>query len=382
MRSGPPPGTGSYLTNPLGLRRKIQTHNPARRDRRREPAEQLGCCHWRAPVGVLILRVSPTAPEPAPIARAAAVLRAGGLVALPTETVYGLGAHALDEAAVRRIFEAKGRPAYNPLIVHVADAGEARRLTRQWSESAARLADRFWPGPLTLVLRKAEVVPDLVTAGLDSVALRVPAHPVAQAVLREAGLPVAAPSANRFTELSPTTAEHVARGLGDRVDLILDAGAAPVGIESTVLDLTGERPLLLRPGSIDAAEIEAVVGPLGSAAAPPAGETPRPAPGMLDRHYAPRARLRLFEADDELERLSAAEAAAGGTTGALLLRPRRSAAVAHAVAMPNDASAYAALLYATLHRLDAAGCTLVLVERPPSGAAWAGIADRLRRAAS
>src|SRR5919202_2722131 len=210
------------------------------------------------------LPVDPEHPEPEPIARAAAVLKQGGLVAFPTETVYGLGANALDAAAVARIFAAKGRPAYNPLITHVADVAGARRLARHWPESAERLAAAFWPGPLTVVVPKRPEVPDAVTAGLDSVAVRVPAHPVALALLREAALPVAAPSANRSTQLSPTTARHVEQALGDRVDLILDGGPTRVGIESTVVDLTGDVPVLLRPGLLAARDLEPVVGALGA----------------------------------------------------------------------------------------------------------------------
>lgn len=366
------------------LTSKIQTRRPAARprggERRRRVGKHLGRGRSGGPAPVLILRVSRARPEPEVLARAAAVLRGGGLVALPTETVYGLGAHALDEAAVGRIFAAKGRPAYNPLIVHVADTAAARGLALRWDNPAERLAARFWPGPLTLVVPKRATVPDLVTAGLASVALRVPAHPVAHALLRAAGLPVAAPSANRFTRLSPTTAQHVADGLGDRVDLILDAGPTPVGIESTVLDLTGARPALLRPGSITREQIEAVVGPVDAAGDEPRGEAPRPAPGMLDRHYAPRAVLRLFT-DPEQARAAAHEAAAAGVRVGALVRERLGVE-AEEIVMPGDPAGYAAALYAALHRLDALGCGLALVEAPPAGPGWAGVADRLRRAAT
>src|SRR5256714_6423360 len=227
------------------------------------------------------------------IASAASVLRGGGLVAFPTETVYGLGANALDVNAVARIFAAKGRPAYNPLIVHIPDVVSARELVRDWSTQAERLAAKFWPGPLTLVMRKREIVPDVVTAGVDSVALRVPSHPVALALLCAVRLPLAAPSANRSTELSPTTAQHVARSLGGRIDLILDGGPTDVGIESTVVDLRGDRPVILRPGLIGARELEPLVRELGTPNETH-GDAPRPSPGMLDRHYAPRAPLVLF----------------------------------------------------------------------------------------
>lgn len=323
-----------------------------------------------------ILPVDPARPAPEPVARAAEVIRRGGLVAFPTETVYGLGADALDAAAVDRIFEAKGRPGYNPLIVHVADAAAARALVREWPEAATRLAERFWPGPLTLVLPKRPQVPDRVTAGLDSVALRVPAHPVALALLRAAGRPIAAPSANRFTELSPTTAAHVAKGLGGRVDLILDGGPTSVGIESTVVDLTGPRPALLRPGIIAPDALAAVVGPIDTPDIDRAGEAPRRGPGMVDRHYSPRAEVRLVDLGEG--RFPALPRDA--VTGALLLRAP-DPGVDHPVVLPTDPEGYARELYAALHRLDDLGCTVVYVERPPEGPAWAGVRDRLERAA-
>lgn len=325
-----------------------------------------------------ILKVDPGAPDAAALAAAVAVLRRGGLVAFPTETVYGLGANALDEAAVRGIFAAKGRPSYNPLIAHAASTADARALVTRWPRAAQRLADAFWPGPLTLVLPKHPHVPDRVSAGLPTVAIRVPAHPVALALLRAASLPIAAPSANRFTELSPTTAAHVARGLGDRVDLILDGGPTSVGIESTVVDLTGDVPVILRPGFLSRDALVEVVGPVGTLAEH-TGDTPRPSPGMTDRHYSPRAELRVYgiEQRDAMER---AARAAAGPVGALLLDDRDFPAT-RIVRMPADPHGYARRLYATLHELDEHGCTLVLVDRVPEGHAWAGIRDRLRRAA-
>jgi L-threonylcarbamoyladenylate synthase len=331
---------------------------------------------------VRLLAVDPARPDPAALREAARILRSGGLVAFPTETVYGLGAHALDPDAVLRIFAAKGRPTYNPLIAHVADAALARRLASSWPEEAVRLARAFWPGPLTLVVPKRPEVPDVTTAGLPTVALRVPAHPVAAALLEAAGLPVAAPSANRFTELSPTTAAHVAKGLGERVDLILDGGPTRLGIESTVLDLSGPEPLLLRPGSIPLERLAEAAGRPVAVARPIQGSQARPSPGMLERHYAPRARLLLFPRA-ERDRLAevAGRAVAGGLrVGALLLAPLERE-VPHVVAMPDDPEAYARLLYAALHDLDALGCDLVLVDAPPPSAAWAGVRDRLTRAA-
>jgi L-threonylcarbamoyladenylate synthase len=209
-----------------------------------------------------ILRVDPYTPAADAIAHAAHVLQEGGLVAFPTETVYGLGANALDPAAVAKIFAAKGRPATNPIIVHIATIDEASALAGAWPDVAQQLADRFWPGPLTLVLPKQAHVPDLVTAGGATVALRMPAHPVALALLRACGFPLAAPSANRSSELSPTLPEHVLRGLADRIDLLLDAGPTSGGLESTVLDLTTQPPRLLRPGLVTIAELEALLGPI------------------------------------------------------------------------------------------------------------------------
>ena len=319
-------------------------------------------------------------PEPELIAAAAAELRAGRLVAFPTETVYGLGANALDASAVARIFEAKGRPSYNPLIVHVADEASARDLVREWPERASKLAHAFWPGPLTLVLRKRDVVPDVVTAGSGSVAIRVPAHPVALALLGAARIPLAAPSANRSTELSPTTAQHVARSLGDRVDLIVDGGPTDVGIESTVLDLRGAAASILRPGIIGPRELEPIVGPLAAPHATKADE-PRPAPGMLDRHYAPRARLLLFDSAGAKDALAeqARLIGRGLRVGMIVIRARVEGT--YVARLPNDATRYAQRLYATLHELDEAGVGVIFVERVPNGTEWDGVRDRLERAA-
>lgn len=306
------------------------------------------------------------------IRRAADILRAGGLVAFPTETVYGLGAHARDAAAVGRIFAVKGRPASNPLIVHVADAGLATTVAAALPEPAERLARRFWPGPLTLVLPRRPDLPDAVTAGGPTVAVRVPAHPVAVRLLREAGLPVAAPSANRSTELSPTTAGHVLKSLGDRVDLILDGGPCPGGIESTVVDVTTSPPRLLRPGLVGRAELEAVVGAI---ALGPGAEAIARAPGQMDRHYAPRTPLTLGGAD------VARHLAAHGRRIAWLTRPGGAdvpTATRHE--LPADEAGYAAGLYAALHDLDSAGFDAIVVDPPPPD--WHAIRDRLRRAAT
>lgn len=301
--------------------------------------------------------------------RAARVLRNGGLVAFPTETVYGLGANALNAEAVARIFAAKGRPQESPLIVHTGSAEMARTLVKHWPRHATELAERYWPGPLTLVLPKHPNIPALVTAGLDTVGLRVPAHPIALALIREAGLPIAAPSANRFQQLSPTTAEHVRRGLGDAVDMILDGGPTTVGIESTVISLAGEEPLLLRPGIVPATEIERVTGPL--VVVRKAGDGAHAAPGMHARHYAPHTKLLLVEHG----RLPSK-----GRGAYLWIHTSVDANVS--IPMPADPCGYAAALYQTLHQLDEENYDWVAVERPPDLPEWAGIVDRLERAAA
>lgn len=312
------------------------------------------------------------------IEKAVAVLRAGGLVAFPTETVYGLGADAANPAAVRKIYAAKGRPADHPLIVHVADAVQLANWARDIPPSAARLAKRFWPGPLTIILRRAPRVSDLVTGGQDTVALRVPSHPVAQALLRAFGGGVAAPSANRFGRVSATTAEHVRHEFGAAVDCVLDGGAADVGIESTIVDLSGARPALLRPGWITAAQLEQA---LGAALVAPDAQSPR-APGTLAKHYAPQTPLMMME-DDLLIEL-ATSLSRQGKRVAVLARSARQPLLANIVwiAAPADAAGYAHDLYVNLRRLDEAGCDAILVERPPQEAAWAAIADRLSRAAA
>ena len=294
------------------------------------------------------------------LAQAAEIIRRGGLVAFPTETVYGLGANALDAAAVERIFEAKGRPPTSPLIVHVGSVELARQLSSHWPVAAARLVRRFWPGPLTVVVPKHPSIPDRVTAGLPTVGLRMPSHPIALALIRAAGVPIAAPSANRFTGLSPTTAEHVRRSLGDRVDLILDGGATDVGIESTVVSLVAQATLL-RPGMISREEIEEVIGTVTTSGEV---EGAHPSPGMHDRHYSPRTRLVLLP-----QHGFAICGHSSGKTG-------------HAFPMPTSPDLYAADLYSVLHELDEEGWDVIYVETPPEEPAWAGIHDRLRRAAS
>jgi L-threonylcarbamoyladenylate synthase len=333
-------------------------------------------------------RVDPASPDPAVIAEAAEILREGGTVAFPTETVYGLGGNALDPEAISRIYAAKGRPSFNPLIVHCADVEAARALAADWPAGAETLARRFWPGPLTLVVRKREAVPDAVTAGLPNVALRVPAHPVALALLKAAGVPVAAPSANRYTELSPTSAAHVAKSLDGRINALLDGGPTMVGLESTVVDLSGEEPVLLRPGLISEPELASALGRPLRAPDEYAGDTPRPAPGMTRRHYAPRATLRLIHADAWRQESVAVSAARerGERVAALLLGlPDSESAlrgIQRAIRMPLDPAEYGSRLYAMLHQLDEEGFGLVLVEAPPPGPQWNAVRDRLARAAT
>lgn len=303
---------------------------------------------------------------------------------MPTETVYGLAANALDEAAIARIYAAKGRPSHNPLIAHVADAAQAESLAAQWPTMARELAARFWPGPLTLVVRRKAMIPTALTAGLDTFGVRVPDHPVALALIRAAGVPIAAPSANRFTEVSPVTAAQVARGLGGAVDLILDAGHTRVGLESTVVDVSGGRPVLLRPGMISREAIEAIVGPVGRAQAAASEDAPRAAPGMIARHYAPKMPMRVVAAADFVRVLNDASQER---------MPARIGVLTHSLDVPTPAGfrqrlpatpeGYAAALYDALHAAGAedARCELLLVEAVPNDSAWDAIRDRLERAA-
>ena len=311
------------------------------------------------------------------VEHAAQFLRAGGLVAFPTETVYGLGADAANAKAVRRIFELKGRPPDHPLIVHLAGMEALKHWAREVPRSAWLLAEAFWPGPLTMILRRADDVLDLVTGGQDTIGLRVPSHPVARQLLAAFGGGIAAPSANRFGRLSATSAEHVRGEFGDAVDLVLDGGPCPIGIESTIVDLSGPQPVILRPGHIGAQQIEdALLAKLGLAS----GASPR-ASGTLASHYAPRTPLRLVH-PDELEAYLRKEAA--GTPAAVLARrgrPPNSRAALWQVA-PAEPADYAHHLYALLRRLDDAGCRLIVVEAPPDLPEWTAVRDRLFRAAA
>jgi L-threonylcarbamoyladenylate synthase len=322
------------------------------------------------------------AADPAAIRAAAAALAGGQLLAFPTETVYGLGARADDDAAVQRIYDAKGRPAAHPLIVHVADAAQAEAFAADWPPAARALAQSFWPGPLTLIVRRAAQRAQAAAGGLDTIGLRVPAHPVAQALLREAlalGVPgIAAPSANRFGRVSATQAAHVVQEFGPGLS-VLDGGECPGGIESAIVDCSASEPALLRPGLLPRARIEAVLGaPLRERDA----ASPRTS-GSLRSHYAPAARLRLMSAQqlrDALEVL-------GPRAGSLKLAVYSRTALRHGRGiawrrMPEQAAAAAHELFAALREFDAQGVQLIWVEQPPGDAAWEGVRDRLARAAA
>ena len=292
------------------------------------------------------------------IREAAERIRAGELVAFPTETVYGLGANALDAAAVAKIYELKGRPPTSPLIVHMASIEMARTLVTEWPLKAEQLARKYWPGPLTMVLPKAPAIPDIVTASLPTVGIRVPNHPLALALIQEAGVPLAAPSANRFTGLSPTTAAHVREAFGESVP-VLDGGPCRVGIESTVVSLAGGKITLLRPGMISLEDVEST--------SEPAADTAHLAPGMHARHYSPCTPLILANAPDP--------------RGAYLWIAQPATA-ARSIQMPASPEAYAARLYSVLHDLDREAWPVICVEPPPNTVEWAAVLDRLQRASS
>jgi L-threonylcarbamoyladenylate synthase len=314
------------------------------------------------------------------LAQAAALLRKGGLVAFPTETVYGLGALALDPLAVRAIYAAKGRPATNPLIVHVPSVEAARALCAEWPADAQRLADAFWPGPLTLVLPRTALVPDEVTAGGPTVAVRVPAHPAALSLLQLVGAPIAAPSANRSEHVSPTSAAHVLADLDGRLDAVLDGGDCAVGIESTVVSLAHGQPRLLRAGGLSRAAIEALVGPLAGPASTATGA--HASPGQHARHYAPAGTVRLEPGGRIAAALREIDAW-GGVQCGVVLRGEATAvpALAAVVRLPADLPGYARGLYAALRTLEEQGCGALVLEEVPEGPEWEAVRDRLRRAA-
>ena len=331
----------------------------------------------------------------AAVQRTVELLRRGDVVALPTETVYGLAANALDAEAVAKIYMIKARPAHNPIIVHVADVAMARRCVSDWPEAADKLAASFWPGPLTLVLRKSEEIPGIVTAEGDTVGVRWPSHPFIRAVIRKCGFPLAAPSANLSNQVSPTNAAHVRESLGAKLRLIVDGGQSQVGIESTVLDLTTHPPQVLRPGMIHAESLRAALhgldgsgdglGPGPSPLAPHTSVGPLRSPGQLRRHYSPKAKLMVLKWRDDADLFSQLST----------LNPQYS--LTHVIAhshipsgaglvgvsvIPHDAEAYARAIYAELHRCDAEGASCIVVEALPAGSEWQAIADRLQRASS
>ena len=314
----------------------------------------------------------------AALARAVELLRAGELVAFPTETVYGLGADASNPDAVKKIYAAKGRPRNHPLIVHIAEISQVSEWAATMTPEATRLAERYWPGPLTLILPRAARVDALVTGGQSTIALRVPSHPVAHALLSQFGGGVAAPSANRHGRVSATTAEHVRSEFGDTVRCVLDGGASDVGIESTIVDVSGAAPVLVRPGAISAQQLERT---LGRTLAPATADTPR-APGTLTKHYAPQTPVMVMEADLLLE--LAGSMTRQGQKVAVLARsaPQPLLAGLTWVAAPADARGYAHDLYASLRALDRLGCAAILVEALPLDSEWAAIHDRLMRAAA
>jgi L-threonylcarbamoyladenylate synthase len=321
-----------------------------------------------------VILVDADRPEKPAIDEAVAILRNGGLVAFPTETVYGLGARALDRDAVARIFRAKGRPAAHPIIAHVLDEDGAKKIAAEWNDLASRLARAFWPGPLTIVAPKRADVSGELTGGGNSVGIRAPMHHVARALIEALGEPIAAPSANRFQQISPTLAAHVVKSLGDEVDLILDGGPCARGIESTVVSISPSREIhLLRPGSISIEALRAYAPVIYENRNAAEGEV-RESPGMDAKHYAPRARLVVAP------REKIAALALGNKAGVILQGNSRGFSAFAVRVLPSDASGFATALFATLHDLDDLECDLILVEAPPDADDWIAVRDRLTRA--
>jgi L-threonylcarbamoyladenylate synthase len=346
-----------------------------------------------------VLQVDPQQPDVAVIREAAALLALGGLVAFPTETVYGLGAHALDESAIADLFEAKGRPPTDPIIVHLATAGDLEAIALEIPPAVDRLAERFWPGPLTIIVRKKPHVPHALTAGLDTVGVRVPAHPVAQALLRASEVPIAAPSANLFSHPSPTKAEHVLQDLRGAIDIVVDGGPTTIGVESTVLDLTTSLPLVRRPGGVSLEALRELLPDVAVATEPGRDDRAQVAPGQLLRHYAPRARLTLFLGDsaavaEEIAARARTLAAGGFRVG--ILAPEEdlmamapalvSLAAAGRVRFANygsrrDVSRAAHELFGAMRTLDTEGVDEILASAPEPRGLGLAIVDRLTRAA-
>jgi L-threonylcarbamoyladenylate synthase len=342
-----------------------------------------------------IVVVNASDPDADAIREAARVIRAGGLVAFPTETVYGLGARALDPHALAKVFAAKGRPRAHPLIAHVTNEDAARALapTSQWPEQASKLARAFWPGPLTLVVARAPSVPAEIAGGADSIAIRAPAHPIARALIAAVGEPIAAPSANKYQSLSPVTAAHVAKSLAGEVDLILDGGPCSEGIESTVVDVRTSPARVLRPGALDLARLREIVPDIVVESASVAERSAkRASPGMDARHYAPRAKVVVVETRHEAERAACGIAGSGARVGLVLHTPPESDAPLSldlaktqrivTKLLPPDAAGYARAFFTALHELDDAGVDAIVVENVPNDDAWWAVADRLRRGAT
>jgi L-threonylcarbamoyladenylate synthase len=323
----------------------------------------------------------------AAVVRAAELLRAGEVVALPTETVYGLAADALNPSAVARIFGLKGRPSHNPIIVHVSSSEMARACVRDWPPLAEKLSGAFWPGPLTIVLPRARNIPDIVTAGGDTVGIRWPSHPFMQAVIAACDFPLAAPSANPSTQLSPTSADHVQKFFGDKLPLIVDGGPSHIGIESTVLDLTVSPPAILRPGIIHSESLTAVVGDVGvqASACPVDGgasvlASHLKSPGQLLKHYSPKAKVLIatWSTAEDFRR----QAALLPSPVHVIAHTQIPLDHPHVSIIPHDPEAYARAIYAELHRCDEAGAKTILIEAVPNTPPWHAIADRLQRAAA
>jgi L-threonylcarbamoyladenylate synthase len=332
----------------------------------------------------LVVEIDARSPQPTTLEKAAQIIRDGGLVAFPTETVYGLGADALSPKAVHRIFDAKGRPCINPVIVHIANESMLASVTTTWKEKAQLLAQAFWPGPLTLVLPKHPDVPDVVTAGGPTVAVRWPKHPVAQGLINASGRPIAAPSANRSSELSPTLAKHVIASLGDQVDMILDGGMCSGGIESTVVDLSCDTPRLLRPGLISLEQLREILGQVEYGQSPSTSEAVLSSPGLLPRHYSPRTPLRLFDSREELmsEVLNDNHLIARKAAIVMGSHQKPSESGISIYCMPTTPDQFAMHLYATLHEADLHAYQEILMEMPPELPQWLAIRDRLMRAAT
>jgi L-threonylcarbamoyladenylate synthase len=319
------------------------------------------------------------------VRRAAELLRAGEVVALPTETVYGLAANALDEKAVAKIFQIKGRPTNNPIIVHVASNEMGRRCVKNWPELAEKLSKAFWPGSLTLVLPRAEKISAVVTAGGATVGVRWPSHPFIQAVIRECDFPLAAPSANLSNCVSPTNVEHVREQLGGKIPLIVDGGQSQVGIESTVLDLTVAPPQVLRPGMIQAESLAVVCGEVTGGGRQVAGKETLRSPGLLQKHYSPKAKLLVLNWHNDADLKSQIANRKSQIANCRVIAHTKIPSgenFSSVSVIPHDAEAFARALYAELHRCDETGAELIIVEAPPESPEWSGIADRLRRASA